>query len=261
MTRVVARFAVAVMAAVVVSACAKGGGAAGATAYKDGAYRGAYSNVDGHGWKPQLEIVVEKGRITRVNYDEVNPSGQLKSADASYEQAMKAASPTYPAKYVKALDAALLAKQKAPVDAVSGATGSSDSFNALAAALLAEAGTGDRTAVVLPMNATYSAEDKPDERGWTGSIGVTYADGRISAVVYDEVKKAAGKVTARKTEDQAYADGWKKATGNTPKDVYQKLAAALVAKQDPAAVDAISGATGTTQRFKAVAAAAAARRQ
>ncbi len=261
MTRVVARFAVAVMAVVLVSGCAKGSGAGGGAAYKDGTYRGAYSNVDGQGWKPQLEIVVEKGRIARVTYDEVSSSGRLKSTDASYEQTMKAARPTYPAKYVKELDAALVAKQKAGVDAVSGATGSSQYFNALAGALLAKAETGDTAAAVLPMNATYSAEDKPDERGWTGAIAVTYADGRISDVVYDEVKKAAGKVTARKTEDQAYADGWKKATGNTPKDVYQKLAAAFVAKQDPAAVDAISGATGTTQRFRALAAAAAARRQ
>jgi major membrane immunogen (membrane-anchored lipoprotein) len=251
----------AIGAAVLFSGCAKGSPPAAGTAYKDGTYTGAYSNTDDHGWKPRLEITVEKGRITRVAYDEVNASGGLKSADASYEKAMKAAGPTYPAEYIKELDAALIAKQKAGVDAVSGATGSSQSFNALAAALLAKAGTGDTTPVVLPMNTTYTAEDKPDERGWIGSIAVTYTDGRISAVAYDEVKKAAGKVTARKTEDQAYADGWKKATGNTPTDVYGKLAAALVAKQDPAAVDAISGATGTTRRFETLAAAAAAKRQ
>ena len=261
MRRVVMLLAMTAAAVILVAGCAKGGGAAAATAYKDGTYTGVYGNVDGQGWKPQLEIVVEKGRITRVTYDELNSSGQLKSRDASYEQAMKASRPTYPAKYTKELAAALVAKQKAGVDTVSGATGSSLYFSALAAALLEKAAAGDTARVLLPMNATYAAEDKPDERGWTGAIAVTYADGRIASVVYDEVKKDAGKVTARKTEDQAYADGWKKATGNTPKDVYQKLAAALVAKQDPAAVDAISGATATTQRFKSLAAAAAARRQ
>ena len=208
---------------------------------KDGTYSAVFSHVDGHGWKPFLTVTVTGGKITAADFDYVNPKGELKSKNAGYEAAMKKVKGLGPAEYAPQFDAKILAKQNFPVDGIAGATQASTNVNILGAAVLEAARAGKTAKIVLPMDDTYSAVDKSDAQGFAATVAITFKAGKITAVVYDEVKKdATGKVIERRSDKLAAE--------------FAKSSAALVAAGDPKALTA-------PDRFKAVASAALATRQ
>lgn len=101
-------------------------------ALEDGTFT-AEGEMDDHGWKPVIEILVENGEITAVDYNEVNEEGGLKSEDEEYSDSMEGVSGVRPADAYEELENALISSQDVDqVDAVSGATGSSETFKALA---------------------------------------------------------------------------------------------------------------------------------
>jgi len=238
--------------------------AASDSALKDGTYKAEYSYGDARGYKPFVEIVIEKGKITKVTYDEKTQDGSTKSMDANYEALMSKYSGIGPVEYTKAFAEALLAKQVAPIEAVTGATHSSHSFNALAESALAKAASGDSSVSILPMDETYAAEGQADERGWIGQASVTYQNDKIVAASYDEVQKdESGKVTDQKTLNADYSTMWAQKSPDivNASNVYKILTDALVASQDPAAVDAVAGASHASESFKTLAAQAIAKRK
>lgn len=100
--------------------------------YEDGTYK-AEGELDDHGWKPVIEVVVQNGEITSVNYDEFNEAGDLKSEDEDYAAAMEGVSGVRPADAYEELENGLLSSQDVDkVDLVSGATSSSEAFKKLA---------------------------------------------------------------------------------------------------------------------------------
>ena len=99
---------------------------------EDGTFT-AEGELDDHGWRPEIEIVVENGEITSVTYDEINEEGQLKSEDDEYSDSMEGVSGVRPADAYEELENDLISSQDVDqVDAVSGATSSSETFKALA---------------------------------------------------------------------------------------------------------------------------------
>lgn len=113
---------------------AKSGDASAAVVplYEDGTYKVSADAFDEHGWKPQVELEIKDHQIAAVQFDYVNKEGKLKTEDADYKAAMEPKSKTYPAKYSEELEKQLLDKQSIGfVDAVSGATSSSNNFKAL----------------------------------------------------------------------------------------------------------------------------------
>ena len=99
--------------------------------YEDGTYT-AEGELDDHGWMPRVEIIVENGEITSVDYDEVNEAGDLKSEDEDYSAAMEGVSGVRPSDAYEQLENQLLDNQDVDqVELVTGATSSSESFKAL----------------------------------------------------------------------------------------------------------------------------------
>lgn len=229
--------------------------------YEDGSYMAAYTYTDNHEWKPYLKITVENGNISSATFDYVNAQGQLKTEDEGYRERMEPIAGTYPEEFTQALEERLIEEQDAPVDAVSGATSSSKWFNNLADELLEQAEEGEMDDLILPMNETYTAEDEADERGWIGHIEITFEDGEMVDVEYDEVKKEGRKIIARKTEDEDYAERWEEKSDITPEEAYDELAERLLTADVPSEVDAVTGATGTSSRFIKLAEQALAKRQ
>ena len=103
---------------------------------------------------------------------------------------------------------------------------------------------------------TRVAADTFDEHGWQGRIALTFEDGKIKSVVFDEFDKGG----RAKTRDAAYARQMEPASGTTPARVAAELQQRLVAAQDPQQVQAVTGATTTSDRFKKLAREAVARR-
>jgi major membrane immunogen (membrane-anchored lipoprotein) len=100
--------------------------------YKDGIYKVAFDKFDAHDWKGQVELEIKGDKITNVIFDYVNKDGKLKTQDEAYKAAMEPVSKTYPGKYIPELQQSLLDKQSiSSVDAITGATTSSNDFKAL----------------------------------------------------------------------------------------------------------------------------------
>ncbi|NLY45006.1 MAG: FMN-binding protein [Tissierella sp.] len=106
--------------------------------YTDGTYT-AESEVDDRGYKSVIEIVVENGEITSVDYDEFNEEGARKSEDEAYAENMKGVSGVAPAEAYEQMEEALIKRQNVDeVELVSGATSSAEMFKTLAKEALNE---------------------------------------------------------------------------------------------------------------------------
>lgn len=244
---------VTIAATLTIAACGGGSEPGAISGLQDGTYFGTSEFTDANGWAPFLQIQVEGGRIADALFDYANPVGALKSQDAPYNQRMKAASGSSPEEFSPALAGALVDNQRLPVETITGATSSSRWFNQLAEAVVERARAGDRRVTLLPMSATYRAEDESDERGWIGTIAVTYERQTITDVRYDEVQREGNTVTDRKSENEGYIAAWKAANGVDLDEVLHRLAEQLMAEGRPAGVDLISGATSMSRRFRVLA--------
>lgn len=215
----------------------------------DGSYYATYSHTDTRGWRAFVELTVEGGKITVAKGDYINADGKLKTEDTAYAERMKGVTNVAPAEAFEQLQAQVLEKQSAEIDAVAGATHSSESYIHMVEGLIEKAKAGDTSELVLEANGDYTAKGEADERGWTPAITVTFEGGKISAVVFDETNAE----DKAKSTDEDYAKMMSDKTKVTPKEAYDQLAAALVEKQDPAAVDAVAGATASSDKFKELA--------
>lgn len=124
--------------------------AANSNTYKDGTYKGTYDKGDKHGWKSQISIVVQGGKITKVDFNSLGTNGKLKSEDDAYEKSMKEKSSIGPKEFTPKLNEQLMSSQTASkIDGISGATQSSTEFKELSKAVLDKAKSGDTSATVL----------------------------------------------------------------------------------------------------------------
>ena len=97
----------------------------------------------------------------------------------------------------------------------------------------------------------FSAKEaKADERGYTAEMTITVKGGKIAKIDYNESK--GGKNS--KWADASYNANMKKVSGTAWADAVKALEADLQKKGASDAVDAVSGATELSARFKALAA-------
>ncbi len=120
--------------------------------YKDGTYKGTYDKADKRGWKPQISIVIQKGKIEKVEFNEIDKNGKLKTEDAKYGKSMKEKSSTEPKEFIPKLNQQLIDSQTdSKIDGITGATQSTTKFKELSKDVLAKAKTGDTSETVLTM--------------------------------------------------------------------------------------------------------------
>jgi major membrane immunogen (membrane-anchored lipoprotein) len=96
---------------------------------------------------------------------------------------------------------------------------------------------------------TYTASSEKDDKGYTASIEIEVKDGEIATVKYDEVAEDG----TSKLDDEEYNTKMKSISGSNPTEAFPALEASLVEKQDAASVDAVTGATSTSEKFKTLA--------
>ena len=115
---------------------------------QDGEYSLKELNPDAHGWSTYINMTVEGGKITAVDWNYVNGEGTLKSEDEGYQQAMTEKSGVGPKEYIPQLANSLIEKQNADeVEVVTGATSSSYNFKMYAVQLIHAAQKGDTTPI------------------------------------------------------------------------------------------------------------------
>ena len=143
-----------ILAAIVfaVTACEK-------QTYVDGNYSATFDEPH-FGWTDYVSFTLTGDEISNIDFDALNAAGDLKSTDTAYNANMWANSDPQnkPELFMPAIEAALantaIAPEYEPIDAVTGATGSSENVNLLMEAALEIAAEGDVTEVVI----SYPAE-------------------------------------------------------------------------------------------------------
>ncbi len=213
--RILAVLLVAALSVAAFTGCAK------KAVYVDGTYVG-YSAQDAHGNLGEVTLTIAADKITAVTYVERMPKTK---DNYPYPTAVEA---------VAAMQAQLIEKGDiAQVDAVAQATGTSAQVKEAVTDALKNAGTAGSY-----VDGAYVGYSVPDERGAIGYAVITVAGGTISdAKLY---------VLQLKTSDNYQYQ--------TSLDAWQTLEEDLMTKQDPAKVDAVAQATGTSTLFKEAAA-------
>lgn len=120
------------------------GGEAAAGDLQDGTYRLEEQNLDEHGWRVEFEITVADGEITESNYGEYNEEGMPKTEDEEYQEAMSGQVDIGPQDYIPELNQQLeQAGDPSEVEAITGATSSSQKFMDYAEQLVSAAQEGN----------------------------------------------------------------------------------------------------------------------
>lgn len=226
-------------------------------------YYATYDYAPNNGWKPFIDLVIVSGKIIDVRFDYIKPDGSLKSHDNVYAQNMLKRSPVTPLQAANNLRQQLLLKQDiTKVEVVTGATSSSKYFIDLAKAAISNYEKGIKYPALLTMDATYSATGTLD-KNYTPQIDVTFENGKITKVVFNE--KHTDTTKPFKRLDEAYNDNYRSKTPAATMSINEAttlLENLLVEKQDPNAIalDTITGATNLTKSFKQLANAAIAKR-
>lgn len=113
---------------------------------QDGTYTAKMASADEHGWTEMLTLTVKNGAIVEADCDAINADGKRKSEDEEYNKTMESfGSETKPSKFYPELEQGLVNTQK--VDAVAGATTSSDAMEKLYNALVPNMEKGDTSEV------------------------------------------------------------------------------------------------------------------
>ena len=120
--------------------------------YVDGNYSATYDNPDANGWKAFVEFTLTDDQISDVDYDEINTDDDLKSTDTEYHALMASMRDTDPSIFIPQIEAAIANTSILPnydlIDAITGATGSSNNANELMEAALDAAIDGEPTVVI-----------------------------------------------------------------------------------------------------------------
>ncbi len=124
-----------------------------APSYVDGSYRVEFSDYDSLGFKEYLTAVVQDGQVASVNIGSEDRNGVTKTSNEEYRTAMELASGTYPDEVYSTLDARYLVlaqsrEEEGSVEALAGATLTSNNYALLYDALLDAFVTGETLVVI-----------------------------------------------------------------------------------------------------------------
>ena len=256
----------------------------GAPVYTDGEYVAAYSATAANGWQPFLAIRVRAGLITTVRYDAMSAAGIPVTEAESFTEQLRLDTGVVLGALIAELESSLILRQGLPVPVpplpVAPKDGSAELaalewvswFAVLARSALAAAREGVPGQVTVPMPGPYIATDRPDELGWSGRLVVFVSGERPVAASFEELRTGADGSTTSKVDDTSYAQRYAARFELTPATVAAELTGQLIGVKAEDAdvggdtagwtpVDGVSGATGTTDRFNALAAWIAASRR
>jgi major membrane immunogen (membrane-anchored lipoprotein) len=154
----------------------------------DGQYSAATKYYDARGYAQQLNLLIKNGVITQVNLQEIdrNKAARLtiEGSDATWENLAIA---NLGALYLRLYNELLLSQNPDEIDAVSGATQTSERFIKLSVAILDQATKGDHEPIKIDTLDTYSIISTADRDGYSGLLQATFNGSTLIALNYDEI--------------------------------------------------------------------------
>ena len=234
-----------------------GSSAGGTAAMKDGSYRAeqaAYSD----GYKNFVELTVQGGRITGVNWDAMKEGSDTtkKAESKAGNYVMTETGPLWHEQAKTMEDALIQAQNPASLtyneepgktDAYAGVSVDVGTFVKLAKQAADQAKTGSGS-TALWKNGSYRADSEGYSQGYRAFVEITVTDGRIAAVNWDAAKENAD--TTKKAESRA-GEYVMTETGPLWHEQAKTMEDALIALQNPARL-VYNADTGKTDAYAGV---------
>lgn len=119
--------------------------------YKDGTYEVETKEADKNGGKARVSVEFKDGKIIEVKYNEFNDKGD-KRDNKEYNDMMKEKAGISPSEYEVKIEEAVMEKQSAQFDAITGATSSSSKAKTLIDEAISNAKDGKTEKTLVEVN-------------------------------------------------------------------------------------------------------------
>ncbi len=167
----------------------------------DGQYSAATKYYDGRGYAQQMNILIKNGIITRINLKEIdkNKADRL-TVEGTDKTWPNLAVANLSALYLRLYNELMLSQSTDEIDAVSGATQTSERFIKLSTTILNQASKGDHEPIKIDTLDTYSVTSAADRDGYQGLLQATFNGSTLVSLTYDEIITEDGKSKRKSTD-------------------------------------------------------------
>jgi major membrane immunogen (membrane-anchored lipoprotein) len=170
----------------------------------DGQYSAATKYYDARGYAQQLNILVKNGIITRVNLKEIDKNkAERLTVEGSDKTWSNLAVANLGALYLRLYNELMLSQNPDEIDAISGATQTSERYVELSATILDLANKGDHEPIKIDTLDTYSITSAADHDGYQGLLQATFNGPTLVSLNYDEIITEDGKSKRKSTDSSA----------------------------------------------------------
>lgn len=154
----------------------------------DGQYSAATKYYDARGYAQQVNILIKNGIISRINLKEIdkNKADRL-TVEGTDKTWPNLAVANISALYLRLYNELMLSQSPDEIDAVSGATQTSERFIKLSATILNQASKGDHEPIKIDTLDTYSVTSTADRDGYQGVLQATFNGSTLVSLTYDEI--------------------------------------------------------------------------
>ncbi len=231
----------------------------GSALYADGTWAAAFSRTNSHGWRPFAVIRVRAGVIDQVRLDAVDAAGNHLRDVESYLEQYRLVSGVRLVDALSGFEQTVLTRQRPGMIVPLGAVDWAVQYDLLlrevvGLAASAGAGAGSATAVSLPTAGPYVAYDDPDRLGWRAELTVAFTDDAVAAVSFIETREQLDGNRIIKRDTPEYQTRFGGFAGTDSATVSAGLADQVVGADlvGPAEIEAVTGATLSSNRFVAL---------
>ncbi len=177
------------------------------TSLIDGQYSATTKYYDSRGYGQQLSILIKNGLITRVNFKETDKNKadrlSVEGPDRSWDNL---AVTNLGALYLRLYNELILNQNPDEIDAVSGATQTSERYIKLSEAILAQASKGDHEIIKIDTLDTYLLTSPTDRDGYQGILQASFNGSILIDLNYDEIITEDGKSKRKSTDSVVSSD-------------------------------------------------------
>lgn len=167
----------------------------------DGRYSATTSFYDARGYVQKLDILIKSSIITQVNFTEISKSGSdritLEGPEKTWNDLEML---NLNSLYLRLYNALILSQNPDEIDAVSGATQTSERFINLSKAVIEQAQKGDHEPIKIDTFDTYTVVSQIDPEGFQGNMVATFNGSTLTAMTYDEIRAEDGKSRRKMTD-------------------------------------------------------------
>jgi|GEM_PF-835897 len=160
----------------------------------DGIYTTSTQFYDTRGYAQQLDINIKNGIITQVNFTEISNNKLDRLTQEGEEKTWEGLGTlTLSSLYYRLYSDLLLTQNPDKIEAISGATQTTERFIALAKTGIDQAGKGNHEPGKIVTSDTYIIRSQTDPEGYQGVLTATFKGANLITLSYDEIRVEDGK--------------------------------------------------------------------